>query len=499
MTTHFPDDLSHTPPPGCPAHGLAAPGLRRLYGPEAEADPAGLYEKLRAEHGEVAPVLLHGDIPAWLILGHSANLSAMRTPSRFSRDSRRWTAFQEGRVTADSPLMPVIAWQPLCVFADGEEHKRLRGAVTDSLNRFDGRGIRRYVTRYADQLIQEFGPTGRAELVAQFAEHLPMLVLTQLLGMPEEYGPRLVDAARDLMKGTETAIASNDYVVATLRRMMDRKRVTPGPDLVSWLMQHDAGLSDDEVLEHLRVVLLAANETTVNLIADTLKLTFTDRRFRAHLSGGHMTLPDALDQVLWDSPPMSLVAGRWATGDTELGGRQIKAGDMLLLGLAAGNVDPAVRPDLTKPLHGNRSHLSFGGGPHECPGQDIGRAIAETGIDILLTRLPDLQLTIEEDELTWTAAWLSRHLVELPVRFTARPATGAAPGAAARTPAGETAGGTTAAGPAVPATPPVPMPAPMPVATAGPPVAPPAGPPAAVPRQRRRRGWWSALTGRLWR
>lgn len=370
MTSPFTDDASPTPPPGCPAHrsgGLRADGLRRIHGPEAEADPAGLYEKLRAEHGEVAPVLLHGDLPAWLVLGHSANLIAMRTPSRFSRDSRRWTAFREGLVAPDSPLMPVIAWQPLCVFADGAEHKRLRGAVTDGLNRFDRRGTRRHVTRAADRLIREFGPTGRAELISQFAEHLPMLVMTQLLGMPDEYGPRLVDAARDLMKGTETAIASNDYVVATLRRTMERKRLSPGPDLVSYLLQHSAGLTDDEVMEHLRVVLLAANETTVNLIADTLKMVLTDRRFRAHLSGGHMTLADALDQVLWDSAPMSLVAGRWATGDTELGGQRIRTGDMLLLGLAAGNVDPVVRPDLAAPLHGNRSHLAFGAARTSAP------------------------------------------------------------------------------------------------------------------------------------
>ncbi|MGK4579008.1 cytochrome P450 [Kitasatospora sp. HPMI-4] len=515
MTTPFPDDASLTPPPGCPAHGLGPNGLRRLYGPEAEADPAGLYEKLRAEHGEVAPVLLHGDLPAWLVLGHSANLAAMRTPSRFSRDSRRWTAFQNGLVTPDSPLMPVIAWQPLCVFADGEEHKRLRGAVTDGLNRFDRRGVRRYVTRYADQLIQEFGPTGQADLVAQFAERLPMLVMTQLLGMPEDYGPRLVDAARDLMKGTETAIASNDYVVATLRRMMERKREEPGHDLVTWLMRHDAGLTDDEVLEHLRVVLLAANETTVNLIADTLKLVLTDRRFRAHLSGGHMTLADALDQVLWDAPPMSLVAGRWATGDTELGGRRIRAGDMLLLGLAAGNVDPAVRPDPSKPLFGNRSHLSFGSGPHECPGQDIGRAIAETGIDILLTRLPDLQLSVPEYELTRTSAWLSRHLVDIPVDFTPRtakaeavvsepaepadPTTEPATPSAAPASAAPAAAAPTAAAPVAepaaaesPESATVEAPASAAPATEAPAPEPPV-PPAAVRQERR--SWWDVLTG----
>ncbi|WP_195911359.1 cytochrome P450 [Streptomyces kaniharaensis] len=460
------------PPPGCPAHGLdpgllGPGGVRRLYGPEAESDPWALYEKLRAEHGEVAPVLLHGDVPAWLVLGHSANLTAMRTPSRFSRDSRRWTAFQDGRVGADSPLLPVVAWQPMCVFTDGEEHRRLRGAVNDGLNRFDRRGIRRHVTRFVDQMVQEYGPTGRAELVTQFAEHLPMLVMTQLLGMPDEYGPRLVEAARDLMKGTETAIASNDYVVATLRRTIERKRAAPGDDLVSSLMQHPAGLTDDEVLAHLRLVLLAANETTVNLIADTLKMVLTDPRFRAHLSGGHMTLPDALDQVLWDSPPLIIVAGRWATGDTELGGQQIKAGDLLLLGLAAGNYDPTVRPDPTAPLFGNRSHLSFGSGPHECPGQDIGRAIAETSIDHLLTRLPDLRLAVEEGELTWTSAWLSRHLVRLPVEFTPRTLDDE--------PAGEDE--------PTASVPPVADPAP------------PAPPAAAVPRPRR--SWWSLLTARF--
>jgi len=421
VTTQPPADASLTPPPGCPAHGLGPDGLRRLYGPEAEADPTGLYEKLRAEHGAVAPVLLHGDLPAWLVLGHRENLTAMRTPSTYSRDSRRWTAFQEGQVGMDSPLMPMVGWRNLCVFVDGAEHKRLRGALTESLGLFDRRGVRRHVTRFADQLIDEFSTAGTADLVSQFAEQLPMLVMTQLLGMPEEYGPRLVDAARDLMKGTETALASNDYVVATIEQLVERKRDAPGADLASWLLQHEAGLSEDEVMQHVRLVLIAANETTVNLIADTLKMVLTDRRFRVNLSGGHMTLPDALDQVLWDAPPLSVVPGRWATGDTELGGQPIKAGDMLLLGLAAGNVDPAVRPDLDTPLYGNRSHLAFSSGPHECPGQDIGRAIAETGIDVLLGRLPDLQLAIAEDELSWNSAWLSRHLAELPVKFGPRP------------------------------------------------------------------------------
>lgn len=106
MTTPAPADGALTPPPGCPAHGLGEDGIRRMFGPAAETDPRGLYEQLRAEHGAVAPVLLHGDLPAWLVLGHRENLDVARTPSRFSKDSRRWTAFQQGQVAADSPCCP---------------------------------------------------------------------------------------------------------------------------------------------------------------------------------------------------------------------------------------------------------------------------------------------------------------------------------------------------------------------------------------------------------
>ncbi|MBT2403195.1 MULTISPECIES: cytochrome P450 [unclassified Streptomyces] len=414
------------PPPGCPAH--------RLYGPEAEADPTGLYEKLRAEHGAVAPVLVQGDLPAWLVLGHRENLDVARTPSRFSRDPRRWRDMQEGNVPPDHPLTPVAAWQPVCNFQDGPEHERLRGAVTESLERFDRRGVRRYVTRFANQLIDAFAETGRADLVRDFAEPLPMLVMTQLVGMPDSYGPRLVEAARDMIKGTETAVSSNAYVTEALQQLVERKRAAPGRDFTSWLLEHSTSLTEAEIIEHLRLVLIAAFETTANLIANTLRLVLTDRRFRANLSGGHMTLPDALEQVLWDEPPLTTILGRWATGDTELGGQRIKAGDMLLLGLAAGNADPEIRPDLTLPVHGNRSHLAFSGGPHECPGQDIGRAIADTGIDALLSRLPDLELAVHEGELHWDASLMSRHLVALPVTFTPRgnavTASSRAPGAA---------------------------------------------------------------------
>ncbi|MGW0661590.1 cytochrome P450 [Streptodolium elevatio] len=444
MTTPTADDgTAAAPPPGCPAHAAhpadpaeaphaahaprspdpatrSAAGIARLSSDEHKSDPMGMYARLRAEYGSVAPVLMEGDLPAWLVLGYRENLDVVRTPNRFSRDSRNWGSYRRGDVAPDSPLLPLVGWQPLCAFLDGEEAERLRSAVTDSLGRLDRRGVRRHVTRFANQLIDGFAADGTADLVAQFAEQLPMLVMTQLFGMKDEYGPSLVEATLDLVRGSETAFRSNEYVVEVLEQYIPLKREQPGHDIGSWLMAHPAGLSDEEVLQHLRMILVAANENTTICIGNTLRMVLTDHRFRASLAGARMTLPDAVEQVLWDEPSTMVCPGRWAVGDTELGDRQIKAGDMILLGLAAGNADPEIRPDLAVPMHGNRSHLAFSGGPHECPGQDIGRAITETAVDVLLARLPDIHLAVEDKELVWVSSWMSRHLTALPVVFTAR-------------------------------------------------------------------------------
>lgn len=424
-------------PSGCPA-GADAAGtaewLAPLYGPAAELDPMGLYEKLRGEHGPVAPVVLEGGVPAWLVLGYRENMEVARTPTRFTRDTRLWRDWQEGKIPEDSPLMSVLGWKHDCVSTDGEEHQRLRGAVTASLAHFDQRGVRRHIQRYANQLIDGFAEDGSAELVTRYTHPLPMLVLGHLFGLTEEEGLQLVEASLDLNRGTDTAAESDKSIVESLSRLIDRKTADAGHDFASYLIAHPAKLTRPELEHHLRLVLIANETTTTHLIASTLRMVFTDPRFRASLTGGQMTVTDAVEQVLWDEPPLRVCPGRIATNDTELGGQLIKAGDLLLLGLAAGNVDPAVRPDPQAPVHGNRSHLAFSRGPHECPGQEIARAVAEIAVDTLLVRLPDLRMSVTESELTWLASPWSRHMLALPVEFTPRrPAATTGKGAAAAT------------------------------------------------------------------
>ncbi|RBM15900.1 cytochrome [Streptomyces sp. PT12] len=399
------------------------------------ADPAALFERLRAEHGPVVPVLLEGDEPAWLVVGYHEVLQVTRNPRRFSRDGRLWTAWREGRVGPRSPLAPVLAWGPDCAHQDGAEHQRLRAAVNESLRRFDRRGLRRLVGRHADRLIDGFAGDGHAELLSRYARRLPMLTLTDVLGLPRDEGPALVEAGRLLLLGAQDAVASDRHIHGVLRATVEHKHAAPGHDLASWLIAHPADLTDDEVVHQLRLVLVAANESTTNLVVNTLRAVLARPPLRGSLFGGRITLPGAVEQVLWDEPPISVCPGGFATQDLELGGQRIHAGDVLLLGLAAANADPRIRSGPGAPMRGNRSHLAFAGGPHECPGGDIGRAIAVAAIDALLGRLPDVRLAVEPDELTWSASTWARHLDALPVAFTARRPAPRAPAPAPSVPA----------------------------------------------------------------
>ncbi|MCK9894511.1 cytochrome P450 [Frankia sp. AgB32] len=433
MSPSTPESGAAIPPQECPARAVFAQGatLTALYGPAARRDPGAVYEKLRAEHGGIAPVELEGGVPAWLVLGYQENTQVARTPSRFTRDARLWRDWNEGRIAADDPLLQLLGWRPDVVSYDGEEHRRLRAAVNECLTRFDRHGTRRHVQRYANQLIDGFVEDGAADLVTQFAAYLPMLVLSRLVGLDEEHGPKLVEAIVGMVSGGEKAFAHNQYIIGTLRALTEERRRAPVHDLASWFIQHPSGLNDDEVCAHLRLVIVLGYEATTNLVSNTLRMVLTDPRFRASLAGGLMTLPDAVEQILWDDPPLLVCPARFATHDMRFADREIRKGDMLLLGIAAGNADPQVRPDPGAPIHGNRSHLAFSRGPHECSGQEIARAITDTGVDVLLNRLPDLHLTVPEDQLTWTASTWSRHLDALPVTFAPRrrPAPQSAPAA----------------------------------------------------------------------
>ncbi|MEU4117596.1 cytochrome P450 [Kitasatospora sp. NPDC028055] len=396
--------------------------LTPLHGQAVADDPHGLYARLRERHGPVAPIELEPGVEAWLVLGYAELLELTRNEALFSKDSRQWRVPAEGRLAADSRLQPMTAWRPTLLNLDGAEHQRLRAAVSDTLAQIDHRQLRETTEAAADGLIDSWGPDGTADLIGQYARALPLLVSTQLVGLPPGSGPRMIELISHFVdSGPESVRAAGEFQ-NTLTELVRQRRTAPSADLTSWLLAHPAALTDEEAVHHLVVLMVAGNETCINWIGNTLRLLLTDRRFRATLTGGRLTVSDALEEVLWRDPPTQNFPGRWATGDTVLGGQYISKGDMLVLGLAAANADPAAQGASSAAqgsLGGNRAHLAWGAGRHVCPAQHPARIIVETAIETLLHRLPDLQLAVPPGELSWRPSPWSRALVALPVLYSA--------------------------------------------------------------------------------
>ncbi|MFG2821967.1 cytochrome P450 [Kitasatospora sp. NPDC048365] len=402
-----------TPPPGCPAHAGAAP----LYGPRFQTDPGGVYRELREEHGPVAPVELAGGVPAWLVIGYRELQLVTSQPKVFGRDSTRWNQWPE--IPADWPLKPMMAPVPSILYAEGAEHQRRSAAVTDALAGVDPYELKKFSEEIADRLIDEFAGRGEAELVAEYAHRLPLLVLCRLFGLDEDEAPVLIKGLVAMLDGGADAQAGAQQLLDVMLGLVHRKREDPGPDVTSRLLEHAAGLTDEEVMRDLRVLLIAGHQPCAYWIANALRLMLTDERFAASLTGGRRSIGQALGEALWEDTPTQIFAGRWATRDTRLGGQQIAAGDMVLLGIAGANADPTVRPD-GRPAEGNRAYLSFSYGEHGCPypAREAAEVIATTAIEVLLDRLPDLRLAVTGSALVWRpSAWV-RALVALPVAFT---------------------------------------------------------------------------------
>ncbi|MEU2156105.1 cytochrome P450 [Streptomyces sp. NPDC019396] len=399
-----------------PRHGRCP--ATALYGHlHGDAMPA-LYEELREQHGPVAPVTVAPGIRAWLVLGHRELLQLTRQEQDFSHDPRHWTLLREGRVPPDSPILPMVGWRPALLYADGQQHRRMRAAVSDALAGVNGHELRRSVRATAEGLIASFAGRREADLVPHYARRLPMQAITGVLGLDERTGQRFVQAIAGMVVGNADSANASRRLATILRAVIEKKRRSPGQDITSALLHHPAELTDDEVLHNLVVMFVAGNQTTVNWIATTLRILLCDPAFRSSLSGGHLSVDDALDLVLWRFPPTQNFPARYAIRDVEFGGQYIRAGDMLVLGLAAANADPAVLPPDGGPIAGNRSHLAFGAGPHTCPAQDPARLITRTAVDTIRHRLPDLELAVPETELSWISSPWTKGLAALPVRFT---------------------------------------------------------------------------------
>ncbi|MEW2396857.1 cytochrome P450 [Streptomyces sp. NPDC046862] len=406
-----------------------APAPVPLGNPRFQSEPDALYRELRREYGAVAPVVLDGGVPAWLVLGYRELHQVTGDPVLFSRDSGLWNQWPD--IPDDWPLLPMIGrGQPSILYTVGQRHRERAAVISDAVEAADPFQLRALAERLADELIDAVCHKGRADLVADYAMLLPVRVLAALFGFAEEQGPGLVAALNDMIDGRERALAGQAHLASSMARLVADRRAAPADDVVSRMLVNSSSLAeeftDEEIVQDLMVMTAAGHQPTADWIGNSLRLVLTDDRFAASLFGGRNSVAEAMNEVLWEDTPTQNVAGRWASRDTRLGDRRIRAGDLLLLGLQGANSDPRVRTHGSALTGGNNAHFSFGHGEHRCPfpAQEVAEVIARTGIEVVLDRLPDIDLAVPAGSLARRPSPWLRGLTELPVTFTPTPAVG---------------------------------------------------------------------------
>ncbi|MEU6847592.1 cytochrome P450 [Streptomyces sp. NPDC046716] len=404
--------------PGCPASAHGAVPVP-LSGPRFATEPATLYREMRRDHGSVAPVVLDGDIPAWLVVGYRELHQVTGDPALFSRDSDLWNQWEN--IPDDWPLLPMIGHkQPSILYTVGDRHRQRAEMISHALESVDPFELKAHAEQFADELIDGFCGKGESDIIADYAMMLPVRVLARIYGFSDEAGPALVTAMNDMIDGRERALAGQQHLGRSMVELIAEKQARPGDDVVSSMLRDTSGFTPEEIAQDLMVMMAAGHQPTADWIGNSLRLMLTDDRFAASLFGGRHSVAEAMNEVLWEDAPTQNVAGRWATRDTRLGDRHIRAGDLVLLGLAAANADPQVRTDASVLTGGNNAHFSFGHGEHRCPfpAQEVAEVIARTGIEVVLDRLPDIDLAAPADALTRRPSPWLRGLTDLPVRFT---------------------------------------------------------------------------------
>jgi cytochrome P450 len=380
-----------------------------LYTPEYAADPQAYYAYLR-HFGATAPVEIAPGVDATLVTDHATALHLLQDSGNFRKDARRWRDVAEGKVGPDSPVVPMLGYRPNAMFTDGAEHARLRQAITDTLARVDSRQLTEMTKRASDYLIAQVAARGSVDLMNDYVKHLPLLVFNELFGCPADVGDRVVFGISGVFEGVN-AEKANMVLGQAVGELVALKRARPADDVASHLMRHEARLSDEELVHQLILLLGAGAEPLRNLIGNTLLRLLTHDRYA---DGG--LIEEAIDDTLWENPPMANYAPHYPASDLDFAGTKMRAGDLVLVSITAANTDPALAA--ARQTGGRRAHLAWSAGPHACPSKDLARLVTMTAIENLLNRLHDIELAVPEDSLTWRPGPFHRALAVLPCRFT---------------------------------------------------------------------------------
>ncbi|MFI5984011.1 cytochrome P450 [Streptomyces sp. NPDC051555] len=359
-----------------------------------------------------------GGRPVWLVTRYDDVRAALADP-RLSLDKKSST----GGGYQGFSLPPALDANLLNM--DPPDHARLRGLVGRAFGPRRVAELRAPVRRTADRLLDALGPHGTADLIPAYAAPLPITVICELLGVPEEQRTDF-RAWTDALVAPDPARpgAAKEAVGAMLSffvELVAHKRRHPADDLLSDLIAvRDTDgdrLSEDELVSLAFLILIAGYENTVQLIGNAVHSLLSHPEQLARLRRDPSKLPAAVEELARHEGPALVAIRRFPTTDVSIGGTTVPAGETVLLSLAAANRDPARfdRPDLLDIDRDTSGHLALGHGIHYCLGAPLARAETEIALAALLDRFPELRLAAQHPR--WRPSTRARGLLELPVTY----------------------------------------------------------------------------------
>ena len=336
-----------------------------------------------------------------------------------------------GQVTGLQWWMPGIfrALATNMLTMDEPDHKRLRTIVDDAFARRavmemepETRGISQGI---ADSLFENSNGTP-VDLVAAYCRQVPLAVICELLGMPQEDRAEFSRRAENLTNieglGGFLALIPGLYAIRRMvRRNIDSARRQGGkPGLISELVASQsagADISDEELVAMVFLLLAAGQETTTHLLSGAFYQLLAEPQRRDWLMEDESRMALAVEEFLRFVSPVQFSKPRTAARDMEFFGAKLKRGDKIMAMLVGANFDPgtsACPHDFDMTRHPNR-HLSFGTGIHFCLGHQLARLEAKIAIPVLLKRWPKLKLAVTPDAVEWRKRPGLRAVKRLPV------------------------------------------------------------------------------------
>ena len=367
------------------------PGARGFF-----QNPYGAYRQIRS----TTSVFYWEEQKQWSFMDH-ADVSTILRDRRFGRE-----------LPGREPVPPagLEAFHELnrhsMLEREPPVHTRLRTLVNHA---FLSRAIERLqprIERLAHELIDRFESAGTTELIASFATPIPVVVIAELLGVPTDMAPQLLEwshrmvgvyqLARTPQMEAQAEQATLDFI-AFIKSYLDQRRKTPADDLISRLLAAEEGgqrLTEDEMVGTCILLLNAGHEATVhaagNAVKTVLELGIDPQAVFATPAATEATIEECLRY----DPPLHLF-NRIASVDSEIGGVKILEGESIALLYGAANRDPARyhSPDEFVPSRPKSTgHMAFGGGIHFCLGAPLARLELQTSLPLLFKRLPRLRL-----------------------------------------------------------------------------------------------------------